>query len=480
MNNKKHILLGVLALILVFGSSVPGRAAEVDKNDQKAVQQTEAAPIEIEADQVYFSETSGDMFARGNVKITQSQDMIVADYAKGNTKQAMIWVEGSATLFQPAMEFTGKGITYNYGNKTGLLEQGSGIVTEYKGGSPGSGKQVKQYISGQNMQIAPGYIVAQSGTFTTCSLPRPDYHISAEKIELWPEDKLIAREVKFWLGDKQLFTLKSYQKSLKPGDVSGSAFPRIGYNSDDGVYIKQHLEFPLRRRLSVYTDLDYYTKADFKPSIGLKWSQPGYTARLMAGNFSDSDNRWIKKEPELRVDFDSKRIGASPVSYKVSAAYGKWSDDEKSSWHQDYTIYFLHDPIPLDQRKSLNLYLGTGWEHIRESYQNNTQNIFKYDATLDKTWSPRLSTWVGYHKTQEDQAVFRYDKSDLARELAAGFTYKLDKVNSITFKQSYDLDNNRVYDRDYTWTRDLHCWQMDITYREKREQWRFHVSALNF
>ncbi|MDF2572353.1 MAG: lptD 2, partial [Sporomusa sp.] len=123
------------------------------------------------------------------------------------------------------------------------------------------------------------------------------------------------------------------------------------------------------------------------------------------------------------------------------------------------------------------LYLGTGVQHIRESYDDSNQNIFKFNATITKKWSERLNSAIGYHYTQNNATLFEYDSTDLSRELTSGINYKIDRMNTIGVRQSYDLDNKRLADVDYTWFRNLHCWQAEITYRAKRDEIKFNIST---
>jgi len=72
--------------------------------------------------------------------------------------------------------------------------------------------------------------------------------------------------------------------------------------------------------------------------------------------------------------------------------------------------------------------------------------------------------------------LFDYDKTDVSRELASGVTYRIDRMNTVGVSQSYDLSNDRLADLDYTWYRNLHCWQATITYRAKRDEIKFDLS----
>jgi len=164
-----------------------------------------------------------------------------------------------------------------------------------------------------------------------------------------------------------------------------------------------------------------------------------------------------------------------PVSYTFTGSYGKWTDDDKSSWHQDYVLYFSRDPIKLNS--TMNLNLGVGIEHIRESYNDSAESFLRYDITVNKKWSERLNSWVGYHYTGNNTPLFAYESDSMNRELDAGFTYKIDKMNTIGVTRNYDLDNKRVEDLNYTWYRNLHCWQAAITYKSKEKKTEVDITS---
>jgi len=462
LNNK--MILGILALAIVFGATNPSQAKEAVKAKQSTAVQ---APIVIEADDLSFSDETGDILANGKVVITNQGQRMEAEHINGNTKLSEIWINENAAFFVPgitpdkATTLTGNHTLYNYKLKTGSMEQVKGKV-EHK------------YVSGESISMFPDKYLITNGTTTNCPAKIPDYHVSADKIEIWPDDKMIAYNAKFWIGNTVIFALPKYQQSIKDGE-GDKVFPRMGYDSDNGFYIKQHLEYPLNNKLAAYANIDYYSKPGFKSSYGLVQRETNFDIRVDQGHFLDDDDNWIKKEPEFKFSYYPHRLGNLPVSYTFTGIYGKWTDSNKTSWHQEYEVYFSRDPIKLNS--TMNLYLGTGFEQIRESYNDSVQNIFKYDITIDKKWSERLNSWVAYHYNQSNTTLFSYDSDDMNRELDTGFTYKIDKMNTIGITRNYDLDKKRVEDLDYTWYRNLHCWQAAITYKSKEDKIKFDITT---
>lgn len=460
MKNAKKSLLGLLALITVFGTALPGQAADIKNNNI-----TNNAPITFEGEDLSFNESTGDVLARGNVKIMKDQTLITAEELRGNTKQSQIWIDGSAILVQPDMNITGSGVAYNYKDRKGTMNEVKGKIE-------------KEFIAAQDLTLQPEQFVLHNGMITMCPAKVPDYRVTADKIELWPGNKLIAHNAKFWIKDKVIFSLPKYQKSLVE-ETDQIILPRIGYDSDNGFMIAQYLEFPVGGNLAVYGDLAYYTRSDFKPKAGLINRDKNYTASLKWDNEQNEDNEWVKKEQEFEVKLAPRRLGNSPFTANFLFSSGKWTEGDVSGRRQNYDLYFKGDPVKLSDTFTINF--GTGFQQVKYGYNDSTNNIWKYDFSLHAKPNDKIEAWTGYsYKNQSGVSVYQYDEIDVPRALTAGVMYKVDKMNGLGVAMTYDLDQDRVYDMDYTWRRNMHCFETDITYRAKREQWTMKVSAIEW
>ena len=458
MSNIKKIMLYVLVILLMAESTLQGQAM-ISKKEQKPA---EKLPIVIDADELYFSDLTGDMFAKGNVVVTQSQSKVMGDLMRGNAKQNEIWIDDSAVFTEPGAKLSGSSIRYNYKNREGTMAKAGGRVG-------------KELVDGGNVEMKPDEYIIHNGTITRCPAKVPDYHVSADKVEIWPGERIIAYNAKFWIKDKVIYSMARYQKSLRNDEQS--EFPQLGYTSDDGAFIIQHLEYPFDHKLSAHVNAAWYSKAGWRPSFGLNDYEDGFKLSAVYGHFRDSNSNWIKKEPELKLE-TGRRLGNLPVLYSFSVTQGEWVDSTKKSWHQDYNLYFSREPIVFSN--FLRVEMGAGVERIYESYDHSRQNIFKYDVTLVENWSPKLTSYVGYHYTRNNNTLFAYGRSDLAKSLDSGFTYKIDKMNAIGFAQSYDMTNHKIFDQDYYWHRNLHCWELSIGYRARRDQVVVEFSTKRF
>lgn len=466
MFDTKKALLGLLALVMVFGATVPGYAADkktADDKSQSTAAEKSKAPITIEGDQLSFSDKTGQVFAKGNVVVTQNDVKLTTNLLNGDTKQSLVWTDSPATMTQLGVNLVGTGLKFNYKDNSGDLDKVSGKIN-------------RQFVTGKKVELkATSELIINDGTMTTCPAIVPDYHVSAEKIEIWPGEKMIAYNSKFWIKDKIIFSLPKYQTSLKK-DENKSPFPRIGYDSDDGIAISQYLEYPVTDDIAVYGDLAYYSKRGFEPIYGLVSRQTNFTINAFQGEFENGDDEWIRKKPEVEFRLNPQRLGNSGLTANFFASSGKWEEGSISGSRQDYNLYLSADPIKLSNVFSLKL--GTGFQKLIYGYNDTTNDVWHFDSMLNAKASDKLNIWTGYSfRNQSGSSPYEYDRIDISRELISGFSYKIDRLNGFKVNTSYDLDLQRFEDVDYTWQRNLHCWDAEITYREKRDQVNVKIST---
>ena len=472
---SRKIVAGLLVVTLLMAGSLSVQAAP-KKKAKKPPQ-----PITLEADELYFNDRTGELFAKGNVVITQDKSKIYTDIMRGNDKQTEIWTDGGVHLVEPLTDVKGMKIRYNYGLKFGTMQDIKGKCSD-------------DFITGRSIHFEDGKYTAYDATTTGCPAKKtPDYHVSARKVEIWPEDKMIAYDAKVWIGNTVIYSTPKYKRSLKKNERD-TEYPSFGYQDPDGYWIKQHLSFPFTDSVSLDANLYYYTKTGFKPNFELVDGQKDYSFKISYGDYSSTTVlasgtayggvsntvNWVRKAPEFRFDWFAKPIGDLPWKYNFTALAGQWTDNTKTSWHQDYWLYFTRKPIYLDKEKTWTWTNGFGLEHVRESDDNSVQNILTYNTALSKRISPRLTVWTAFNYNSNTQNAFAYNTINVPKEWVNGFHYQLDKKTAFSFYNSYDTVNGRTYENYYTIYRDLHCWSTYVQYQAKAKAWIWNLTVLRF
>lgn len=450
--------------LMILAAIAPAVAAAAKAKPEKP-----AEPVTIEADELYFSDKTGEMFARGNVVIHQGTNRIFADLLRGNDRQMEIWVDGPVRFTEPLTNLSGIKLKYNYTSKFGIMEEVAGKCGDI-------------YLSGRKAEFGEGKYTLYDSTASTCKMKGPpDFRVTAGKVDIWPGDRLIAHDAKLWVKQTVLYSSSRFQTSLK--DEMEDSFPRIGFQKRDGIYISQHFPFALSDNVYVYTDLAFYSKGGFRPIFGIVDYEKDYTMRLVAGLFRDENDNWVRKEPEFSFVLKPHRLGKSPFQYKVNLIFGQWkgnnrADDIRRSWHQDLNVYFTRDPIYFDAKKTWMLKLGAGLGYQHESYDDSSRTPFKYNIRLSKQLSPVLNAWTGYNYTGQPNPVFAFGQPEVPKEGVAGLAWKVNNRTTLSYRISYDFMNKRVYDHYYTIRQNFHCWETELTYRTVKKEllWTFTVA----
>ena len=423
-------------------------------------------PVAVEGDDMFYDQKTGDVYAKGNVRITElDAKRFETAEAKGNLTKQDVFIEGKAHMLQltpnePKVTMDGYRTVYNYGTKTGHMEDGRGKVDH-------------QYITGKRIEFYPDKVLIYNGTASKCGAKKPDYHVSADKIEIYPEKEMLMHHAKFWVGGVMLYQKELYRVDISPGAKDQSpVYPRVGYDSDDGIWIEQEFRHPLMSRVEAFADITYTGKYNFRNVYGVRWGNAGNSASLEYGHYEDTNAHWIKKKPTFKYSY-TNRIGSWPFSYTLSYERGQWYKDGVTSNHTYYGIGLTRDRITMARTWFLSL--GTNYSVTREGYDHSKVQGFSYSGMLVHTMGPRWDAYAGYSYSQSNSqnSLFNYDVDDYSRKLMMGLSYRFDDKNRVMVGENYDLDNKKIKDVDWYWFHDIHCAQLIIRYREKRQKINF-------
>ena len=432
-------------------------------------------PTAFEGDDLTYDQVTGEFVAKGKVHIVQldghSFDAPGEDgEITGNTRRQEINIEGEAEVLQYPVKTEGTPVSkvtvngyrthYNYGTGMGTMANAKGKVDH-------------QYITGKRFEFYPNRVVIYDGTTTRCSAKKPDYHESAKKIVIWPNDRMYLYNVKVWVGNVMLYKKKYMEKDISP-QAENPEYPRVGYSKNDGFWIKQNFKTPVAPYTNIYSDFYANTKDGIRSHSELVWGVPHYSAKVAYGYYEDGDDNWIKKKPSFITQYDN-HMGGLPLSYVISYETGHWqrvrTSDNISSTHTEYFFGVAHDMIVLPA--NYFLFLGTGYRITKETYDDSTNKGWTFGGTLMKLFDDRWAGYLAYeyNHVNAENSLFDYNAADYSQSGEAGLSYRLTKNDRFVAGIGYDLKTKHLRDVDYYWFHDLHCSQLILRYRPKRHQW---------
>jgi len=215
-------------------------AGETDKTEvetEGAVEAEEELDISLIADYITYERVNGEdlIIAKDGVQLKYQNIEVKADYLKINLSTNLFSASGKVYFLQDGSEISCEEISYNW--KTQKI-----IILQLKGEITGEGIKGKVYYQGERMENFPETTEISGGSFTTCELEEPHYHIVAKKMTIYPKDKIIAHDISWYEGKIKIITLPYFlifldRKTQQP------ILPKIGQNSKEGWFIKTSFNY---------------------------------------------------------------------------------------------------------------------------------------------------------------------------------------------------------------------------------------------
>jgi len=134
----------------------------------------------------------------------------------------------------------------------------------------GEGIKGKIYYQGEKMENFPETVELTEGSFTTCELEEPHYHIIAKEMIIYPKDKIIARNISWYEGKTKIITLPYFlifldRKTQLP------ILPKIGQNSTEGWFIKNYFNYYINEKSYGTLYIDWMEKRGIGTGLKQIW-----------------------------------------------------------------------------------------------------------------------------------------------------------------------------------------------------------------
>lgn len=445
-------------------------AKEMTANLRHPINPSKPKPMALEGDDMYYDQTTGDVYARGDVRVTSiDYRRFESEEARGNLKREEIQVDGKAHMLQltpgqARMTMDGYRVVYHYGKQTGTMEEGKGKIGNY-------------YVYGRRFEFYPDKVYVYDGWQTRCGAKHPDYRVSGDLIEIYPGNEILVYQAKFWIKDKILYSRDYYRIDIGPDAKNMPQFPRAGYNNDDGFWIAQSFGISPLRRVYAFADLKYLTKHGYRPVYGLHWTNGGNTAKLEYGYYEDSNENWVKKEPTFIYQY-SHQLGKLPFTYLLEFEEGRWTRVRKNvpsitSTHIYYGVTLSPHTIKLGGSYDWRIISSITYGITTESYNHSKVKGFSYGAIMIKDFGTDFTLYAGYHYSKRTtmNSLFAYGTDNYSHRFDYGASIALTPRDRLVIGRSVDTQKGETRDIDYYWFHDFHCAQLIVRRRAKRDKW---------
>lgn len=437
-------------------------AKALEKDLRYPLTEGQPMPIAFEGEELSYDERDGSFVAKGKVDILQMDaHRFQGELVTGNTKKTEVDIPDKAHILQMTpgqvrVTLDGYKAHYNYGTKEGSLEDAKG-------------KAGAHYITGKRFEFYPDRIVVYNGTDTKCGAKKPDYHMSAEKMVIYPNQKIVMEKMGFYIKGKKIYSRAHYEAGIGENAAKDKNWPKIGYSNNDKMWFAWDWTFPLRKQVDLHTNF-LVTGADgWRSNYDITWYNRGMSTGVTYGYFEDGNDNWIRKQPSAFWNY-SRRLGHTHFTYNLNTEYGQWYGNGIHSNHGYYGLKLNYDPIKFHR---YTLYLGTGYGVTHESYDDSRVDGMTFDAVLTKDFNERWAAYAGFHynKLNRENSLFDFDTEDYTKKLEGGFSYRIDDANRIAIGTRYDVDHRKWKNIDYYWYHNFHCTQMILRYKSLSNTW---------
>ena len=455
------------------GSRVLSKAK--NKGEERSV--SPENPLQVEADKIRYNDTTGDINLRGHILIKHMLDRYTTDYVYGNTLTQKYVIPGKIRWISPTSKTEAESAEYDASSAVGKFKKISGWDSElyYFQGTDGI-----YHRDTNKMVIKNGYFTTKHAVAKI-----PDYRIEADRIDIYPGDKYVAHQVKLKFKNTTVVSLSKYRGNLS-ADKGGSLWslmPRPMYDSDNGWGLHNSIDIPLNGNndLSFYMRNIWYSKAGYKPDIGVEYETPAgqlslyYAEKESATN--DEGGIWIKKKPSFVFSSRNYYFGKSPIYAGFRGEIGYWSeswaDRKVEGPYKGFDVYISGPSVPLGKFLTFNWRIG----HARDYYdytaykgnhlletKNTTRTSSYYSLGLQGKYRA-VSAWVNYTDRHFDgYSPYVYDTYSMESPIDIGFSLQLTPRDTVSISWSVDTANGNLRHRYYTYYRDMHSFYGWIKY----------------
>ena len=435
-------------------------------------------PMVVKADRMRYSHATGDVDAMGNVDIHYIMDTYQTQYLYGNTLTQKYVIPGEVTWNNPTTRLRADRAEYDAKNAVGKLDNLSGWEenTYYFQGSHG--------IYDRNAN----HIVVENGYFTTrhAVAKVPDYRIEAESIDIYPGDHYVAHNVKLMAKNTVLASISSYTGSLeKDNDVSlWTLFPRPSFDSDNGFGLQNSITLPLDDDMNwtAYVKNRWYTKAGYKPDIGMQYKTPVGSLRFHYAEEESSTNDnggiWVKKRPSLEFDSSHFYVLGSRFYVGARGEIGYWEEGDVKGSYKGFDTYVSGDPWKLGKFMDFNWRAGFAKDYYGAN--DTVRRNYYYGVGLSGQYRS-VSSWLNYtDRSLRGRTPYLYDTYSSDKPLNFGVKVQATPLDAFSLAWTIDTKNGLLQHRYWTYYRDLHSFYAWLRYDDIEKETQFMVMPKDF
>ncbi|MBN2058736.1 MAG: hypothetical protein JW782_08060 [Candidatus Saganbacteria bacterium] len=192
-------------------------------------------PVNLKADELQLIEGSGIVRAHGSVEVALKGVLIKADHLVMDQRSNTATAEGHVVM-----------VTKDYCAQAGSIAyDATSEVTYFSGFSTKLNPRKIQgtlYLSAEELTDLGDRMLGQQGDLTTCDSSSPHFHLVADRVEFYEDDKIIGYNVTLFVGNMPALWLPVIYYDLSEQARRNWVY---GHNEVEGDYLKTTWAYPL-------------------------------------------------------------------------------------------------------------------------------------------------------------------------------------------------------------------------------------------
>ena len=435
MKIKYKILFTFLFCVLFFANVKESRTEEIINLE------TEKSVIDIENESI--SAADGVLLKYGDISIK-------SDNLKKLAKRNVLFAYGNVLFNQGTQIIKANEVIFDMDTKKAKILGSESYDSDLK----------LRYGGEETLSEYPSKITIKNGWFTTSPYENPNYKVNTRELKIYPNRKVVAKDISVVAGGKTWFKFPYYVVSLKPESQRATLFPYIGSDSDRGLFGIWGFDYDRGPLAQGFVDFEISTKK----KLALKFSNDYRFGANNSGNIfvnrvvvplgnkqREWDFRWthnVVNTPKVEKSersFYNLGYGIWNLTYKnmttnlMRAADGVLLKDDYSAYVNSYKkIGFYDFTINQELGKNGEFNLDYYWTRDREALRDLTK-INDYIVDRDEI-DPRktdvdLYKSLKYTNGNSDVAI-KVDNEEFI-DINPGY---IGDLNSYRKKESYSID----------------------------------------
>lgn len=277
-------------------------------------------PVEITADGENRY-VDGIAYAEGNVVVRHGSDVIYADEVIFDREKRMVTARGNVSVFVDKRIYRGNILQYNLDNSEVKSEDFRSV-------------QDGLLLFGESIQSPrPGKYVIRHGGLTFENRDQPSYKIKASTIEVYPDDRVVFKNVGVYIGDVPVMWLPYVAQTL--GQEQDNFDISAGSTSRWGGYVLSSYRWSPEKNWTTSLNFDYRSKRGFAGGGDLLYkTEAGNEAYFTGWGTTDwgndiqtgSTTRRLVEPPRDRYRFEYHHKFNLGENLYTKADLNLWSD----------------------------------------------------------------------------------------------------------------------------------------------------------